>query len=140
LLDHDEYDRWIKSAKKTLESAERDLADGDYNWSCFKSHQAAEKALKALLWGIGKPEISHSLPVILKKVFEIGYESKPDIFEYSIRLNKYYIPTRYPDVWSEGIQEEYYSEKEALEAIKYARKIIEWVEDIWKKLLKREKH
>jgi len=50
-LDVSEYERWTRSAVRTLESAERDAEHGDYNWACFKAHQAAEKALKALLWG-----------------------------------------------------------------------------------------
>jgi len=56
-----------------------------------------------------------------------------------MRLNKYYIPTRYPDVWSEGTPEDYYTEKEAMEAIEYTKNVINWVEEIWKKLLREEK-
>jgi len=52
-LDAQEYERWMKSAYKTLESARRDRENGFYNWACFKSHQASDKALKALLWGLG---------------------------------------------------------------------------------------
>jgi hypothetical protein len=51
-LDEGEFERWMRSALRTLESARRDLDGGDYNWACFKSHQAAGKALKALLWGV----------------------------------------------------------------------------------------
>jgi len=51
MLDEGEYSRWIGSAHKTLESAQRDYEDGDYNWACFKAHQVAEKALKAIYGG-----------------------------------------------------------------------------------------
>jgi HEPN domain-containing protein len=60
-LDVDEYERWMKSAIKTLESARRDIKQGDYNWACFKAYQAGEKALKALLWGAGLPRTGHAL-------------------------------------------------------------------------------
>lgn len=139
MLDVDEFDRWMKSARKTLESAERDFIGGDYNWSCFKSHQAAEKAIKALLWGIGYPEIGHSLPNLMKRLEEKGIKLPPKILEESIRLNKYYIPTRYPDAWSEGIPEEYYTKKEALEALEYAKDIMYWVDEIWRRLSKKER-
>lgn len=52
-LDDAEFERWMRSALKTLESARRDLEFGDYNWACFKAHQVVEKALKAVLWGLG---------------------------------------------------------------------------------------
>ena len=53
-LDASEYERRMKSAIRTLKSAEHDVEHGDYNWACFKAHQAAEKALKSLLWGVGR--------------------------------------------------------------------------------------
>lgn len=53
-----------------------------------------------------------------------------------MRLNKYYVPTRYPDVWSEGIPEEQYTEKESLEAISMAENVLNWVRKVWE-LLKR---
>jgi HEPN domain-containing protein len=37
-LDEGEFERWKRSALRTLESARRDLDGGDYNWACFKSH------------------------------------------------------------------------------------------------------
>ena len=42
----------MRSATRTLESAKHDADHGDYNWACFKAHQAAGKALKALLWAV----------------------------------------------------------------------------------------
>ena len=115
MLDHSEFNRWMESARRTLESAKRDARYGDYNWACFKAHQVAEKVLKALLWGCGKPRVGHSLPRLLKGIEEeLGVTPSDDIREACVRLNKFYTPTRYPDAWSEGIPEEYYSEKEAL--------------------------
>ncbi len=137
MLDYDEYNRWIRSSKKTLDSAINDLNNLDFNWSCFKAHQAAEKALKALLWGISSPIIGYSLPNLLNRLTELGIGYDASIKEACMRLNKYYIPTRYPDVWSEGAPEDYYTESEAREAIKYAEDIIKWVESKWRVLSKR---
>jgi len=134
LLDEKEFDRWIRSSIKTIESSKKDLELGEYSWACFKAHQAAEKALKALLWGIGSPGYGHSLPKLIEYIIQQGIEAGEEIRMYSIRLNKFYTATRYPDVWSEGIPEEYYTREEAEEAIEYAEKILEWVRDIWRKL------
>jgi len=135
MLDNSEYSRWMESARRTLHSARGDLERGDYNWACFKAHQAAGKALKALLWGVGSPATGHSLPRLLERVGEVlQLELLPDIREACMRLNKFYIATRYPNAWSEGIPEEYYSRGEAEEAILYAGRVLEWVEGVWRRL------
>ena len=46
MFDREEFERWLKQAEKTLESAERDKNNEDYNWCCFKAQQAAEYAVK----------------------------------------------------------------------------------------------
>jgi len=118
-----------------LKSARGDLERGDFNWACFKAHQAAEKALKALLWGVGIPAPGHSLPKLLDKVVEaLAVEPPRDVYEACIRLNKFYVATRCSNAWSEGILEEYYSRSEAEEAVRYAESVITWVEDVWRKL------
>lgn len=64
------------------------------------------------------------------------------IEDYCMRLNKMYIPTRYPDAWSEGIPEDQYSKSEAEEAIAMAEKVVNWVRETWESLrreLSREK-
>jgi HEPN domain-containing protein len=53
ILNEREFNRWIKSAKHTLESAKVDKDNGFYNWACFKAQQAAEIATKAYFYGIG---------------------------------------------------------------------------------------
>jgi len=136
IFDKEEFDRWIKSAIKTLESAQHDYVNEDYNWACFKLHQAVEKALKALLWGVGIPRTGHSLPKLLGYINEVGKINVPNnIKEACIILNKFYIPTRYPNAWSEGIPEEYYSKSETENAVKLTKKVINWVENVWKRLL-----
>jgi len=139
LLDQEEYNRWMKSAEKTLKSAYIDLDTEFYNWACFKAHQAAEKALKALLWGCGKPGIRHTLPKLLENIKELGVKVPEKIKENCIRLSKYYTITRYPDVWENGIPEDYFTVNEAREAIKMAEEVIKWVKDTWGKLISEAK-
>jgi HEPN domain-containing protein len=54
-----EFSRWLVMARRTLESARRDAEGGDFNWACFKAHQAAESAARGLLYGAGKPARGH---------------------------------------------------------------------------------
>ncbi|MDW7977965.1 MAG: HEPN domain-containing protein [Candidatus Caldarchaeum sp.] len=135
-MDDEEYMRWMASARLTFNSAVKDLDGGEYSWACFKAHQAAEKALKALLWGVGKPVYGHSLKKLYEEVEKLVGD-KQNILEDCLRLDKYYTATRYPDVWHAGVPEEYFSEGEAREGVGRAERILSWVEEKWR-LLKKE--
>lgn len=133
-MDESEFERWMLSARRTLVSARRDAQAGDYNWACFKAHQAAEKALKAVLWGLGEPAIGHSPVALVERLAQLGLPVSERIRELAARLSKFYTPTRYPDVWESGIPEDYYTGSEAEEAIRWAGEIINWAEAVWKSL------
>jgi HEPN domain-containing protein len=133
-LDESEFERWMLSARRTLVSARRDAQAGDYNWACFKAHQAAEKALKAVLWGLGELAIGHSPVALVERLAQLGLPVSERIRELAARLSKFYTPTRYPDVWESGIPEDYYTGSEAEEAIRWAGEIINWAEAVWKSL------
>ena len=136
VLDENEYLRWLNSAKKTLESAYGDLGRGDYNWACFKAQQAAELAVKALLHGVGLPAYGHSITKLITNIKSKGITVSDDIIQYAKTLDKYYVPTRYPNAWAEGMPHEYYTELDAINAVKYAENIISWVEGVWRYLKK----
>lgn len=132
-MDESEYLRWILFSRRTLESARGDLERGDYNWACFKSHQAAEFALKALLRGLGMPPYGHSLSRLLGEAERI-FRCEDSVVQAAKTLDKYYVPTRYPNAWVEGSPDEYYTRKDAEEAIRLAENIIGWVEEKWRSL------
>jgi len=44
---------WLRQAKRDLENAEYELKGGFYEWACFLSQQAAEKAGKAVIQKLG---------------------------------------------------------------------------------------
>lgn len=133
MLDEAEYTRWINSSRRTLNSAMGDLSRGDYNWACFKAQQAAELAIKALLHGLGLPAYGHSLSRLLTGIPK-SLEVKEGIVQAAKTLDKYYVPTRYPNAWVEGTPEDYYTGRDAEDAIKYAETIINWVESSWRLL------
>jgi len=139
MLDESEYSRWISSAKRTLESAFGDLRRGDYNWACFKAQQAAEMAVKALLHGLGLPAYGHSISKLLINLRSKGLQVSNDIINLAKSLDKYYIPTRYPNAWVEGTPYDYYTVEDAESAIRYAKSIIEWVEEVWRYLRRGER-
>ncbi len=139
-MDREEFERWFRASRRTSESARADLDAGFYDWACFKAQQSAEMALKALLWGCGKPRAGHSLIGLLRFIGgDLGIEAPSDIREASARLSRYYTITRYPNTWASGIPSEYITRREAIEALRYADKIVGWVEEIWRRLSERER-
>ena len=119
-MDESEFVRWISFSKRTLDSARGDLERGDYNWACFKSQQAAEFALKALLRGLGMPSYGHSLSRLLLEVGRV-FQCEDDVVQAAKTLDKYYVPTRYPNAWVEGVPDEYYTRRDAEDAVRFAR-------------------
>lgn len=120
-------------AERTLSSAVGDAERGDFNWACFKAHQAAEFALKALLYGVGMPARGHSLTHLIagiSRLIPVGEDS----VELCRILDKFHIPTRYVDAWSEGSPYEYFSRRDAETAIKAAEEVIKLVRGLWRSL------
>lgn len=126
MFDKIEFDRWIKQAEKTLESAKSDKEAGYYNWSCFKSQQAGEYAIKALLYGLGIMAYGHSITNLLGK---LGKKIPEEIVRNSKLLDRHYIPPRYPNSHPEGAPFEFYDLETAEEALNAANSIIEFSKD-----------
>jgi HEPN domain-containing protein len=137
MLDEEEFARWLGEARSTFEAIDNDIKGKKYNWACFKAHQAAEIALKGLLWGSGLPAFGHSVKAFLELVEKkLGLSVPTRIKNHAIRLDKFYVPTRYANQWASGSPHEYFIEEEAREAKSSASKLIGFVERCWKLLRK----
>ncbi|AET33176.1 HEPN domain-containing protein [Pyrobaculum ferrireducens] len=132
-MDAREFTRWIAMAERTLSSAVGDAERGDFNWACFKAHQAAEFALKALLYGVGMPARGHSLTHLIAGVSRLVPVGE-DMVELCRLLDKFYIPTRYVDAWSEGSPFEYSPAETRWATIKAAEEVIKFVKEVWRSL------
>ncbi|MBI2844642.1 MAG: HEPN domain-containing protein [Armatimonadetes bacterium] len=118
--------RWLQQAKYDLKAAESSLTAGSYEWACFQSQQAGEKALKAFWYSYGKDPWGHSLVRLI--------QDYPDKKEKSIilslethakSLDKLYVPTRYPNGLPDFTPAEVFTEKDAREAITIAREVVQ---------------
>ena len=124
MIDVAELERWMRQAEHTLESARSDLREGYYDWACFKAHQAAEYALKALLRALGRGAFGHSLHQLMGEVALLGLEVSPGLRRAARLLDRHYLAPRYPNQWAEGAPLDYYDEEDAEEAISKAELIL----------------
>lgn len=118
---------WYDQAKRDLERARLDLEHHYYEWACFTSQQSAEKALKALALKRGVTIWGHSLTEILKVLS--GHMAIAESLKDTAKLlDLYYIPARYPNGFPAGKPADYFTRKQAGEAIDAAGQIIRFCE------------
>jgi HEPN domain-containing protein len=118
---------WLAQAKRDLNHAIHACEDEDFEWSCFSAQQGAEKAVKAVFLHLHGESWGHSVFALLKALSD-KIEVSERLIEAAKNLDKHYIPTRYPNGFDSGMPGEYYTKKDAQEAIKNAREIIEFCE------------
>ena len=118
---------WLAQAKRDLNHAVHACEDEDFEWSCFSAQQGAEKAVKAVFLYLHGESWGHSVFALLKALGD-KIEVSEQLIEAAKNLDKHYIPTRYPNGFDSGMPGDYYTKKDAQEAIKNAREIIEFCE------------
>jgi HEPN domain-containing protein len=128
MFDAEEYRRWMNEAENTFKSAIVDKDHGFHNWSCFKCHQAAEFAIKALLYGLGSTPFGHSLTKMVSDLKKQKINVSL-ILTSCKKLDLHYIPSRYPNAHPTGSPFEYHDETIAEDALKNARRIIDFVKE-----------
>ncbi len=120
---------WMRQAERDLASARIQSVNGFHEWACFIAQQAAEKAVKSVYQRMGGEAWGHSVSELLK-----GLKDRLDIGEELIdkarELDRFYIPSRYPNGWHSGIPGEYFNEKDSQHAIGNTEEILRFCQDI----------
>jgi len=122
--------RWLRQAEEDLDAA-RQSADllGKHYLACFLAQQAAEKALKAIFFARGAVAVrGHS-------VAELCTAAEP--FDPPLaamrprlaKLDRYYIPTRYPNGLSGGHPFEAFDARDSADAVALAAEAIDAARD-----------
>ena len=119
--------RWFEQSLRDLDDARFAGNGGRYNLACFLAQQSAEKALKAVLYASGEEKVwGHSVAELCSdaETFDKTFE---ELRKTAGPLDRYYIPTRYPNGLPGGIPADAYLEDDALKALGMAEKVIETV-------------
>jgi len=122
----------MDQAERDLEHARNDMKHGFYEWACFSSQQAAEKAVKAVFQKIGAEAWGHSVADLLGELSK-RYQVPEKLINGGLELDKAYIPTRYPNAHPSGSPRTRYIETEARRLISYAEEIINFCADLLSK-------
>lgn len=116
---------WLSQAERDLKEAEWNLKGEFYEWSCFCAQQAAEKAVKALCEELRIERWGHAISRMLESL-KVTISVPSHIMEKAKRLDRFYIPTRYPNGFESGAPMDYYLKKDAEESLDYAQQIIDF--------------
>ena len=106
--------------------AELALKEGMYNQVCFHAQQCVEKVLKGFITYKGDihPQ-THKLTDLLSPLSPSPFDTLRDQI---IILDRFYIPTRYPDALPGSLAEGLPSAQDAKEALESARMVLKRVE------------
>ena len=118
--------RWFEQAKQDLVAARDSATAGHFEWACFQSQQAAEKALKGYLLGAGRPHpITHSVKALLAECEELdpGFREMRSAGE----LDRHYVTTRYPDALPDDIPANHFDAEAAERCLSLASSVIAFV-------------
>lgn len=115
---------WFIFANDDLTAAiallERDL----YHLTCFHAQQATEKALKAYFVSLGQtPPKTHTLQELAERM-NVTFPLIVPFRHHLMVLDRYYIPTRYPDALPGSLPEGLPTRDQAEEAVSIARQLV----------------
>ena len=116
----------FRQAEADLRHARHSLEKSDFEWCCFAAHQAAEKALKAVFLKIGMDAWGHTITVLIGNLPRTIDAPPESLVNTARMLDKYYIPTRYPNGFESGAPTDFYTIEEARNAIQQAEAILEF--------------
>ena len=118
--------KWLDFAREDLQMANLAMRDSLFNQVCFHAQQAAEKTLKSLVIaaGILSPK-THKLGDLLGL---LPAALPDDLHQKLLLLDRYYIPTRYPDAVPGNLATEMPDHADAEEALSSAMALDTWVQ------------
>lgn len=115
---------WMAQAERGLRAAEQLRATGYFEWAAFVAQQAGEKAIKALYQRLHGDVRGHGLLDLLQLLERPT--APEEVLGATRRLDRYYVPTRYPDSFAAGTPQDYFTDEDAATALADAGTIVAW--------------
>ena len=121
---------WLRQGERDLAHAKLSREAGNHEWACYAAHQAAEKAVKAFFQSMGadawgKVWGKSATALIAETTKQM---SLPENLVDLIRaLDHHNLATRYPDAHPQGAPMDFYTVKDAADAIAAAGEVVQFV-------------
>lgn len=121
--------RWCLQARHGLQAARWNLEGGFFDTACFLCQQSAEKALKSLLYALGKRRRAFLTHSAVEMVRMVGKEIAriQELEPAALELDLHYIPSRYPNGLPSGYPHIFYGRETAERALRHAEHLFEAV-------------
>jgi HEPN domain-containing protein len=127
-------ERWLATAEEDLQAVQALLDAKMYAQACFYAQQAGEKAVKALWYAIDADPWGHSVQRLIA-----DFPRRDDLpgpgtwIAQAAALDKFYIPTRYPNGLPDLTPGQVYQRDEAEHGLQTARSLVaacrRWLEE-----------
>ena len=119
--------RWLKTGEDDLEAAVVLRKNGKFPQACFYAQQAAEKALKAIWYYRDADPWGHSIRKLIEDLESVDldvFKQLKGLLKAGTVLDRFYIPTRYPDALPGMLPEGMPGQRDAREALDVARQAL----------------
>ena len=117
--------RWLRQAQNDLAFARLAARESFFSQACFAAQQTAEKALKAVAYGLGERVVlGHSLVELVDRLSE-RVPMLARLREAGGLLDQYYVTARYPNALPGGVPFEAFDRRQADEAVKSASEFVD---------------
>ena len=127
-------ERWLLTAEEDLRAAESLSQAGLFAPACFHAQQSGEKALKALWYLVDAEPWGHAVQRLVADFPRRAELPDPETWiERAALLDKFYIPTRYPNGLPDLTPGQVYRQADATRGIEAARLLVaacrKWLEE-----------
>lgn len=130
-----EAKRWYTTAEDDLDTAKILKKNGKYAHSCFHAQQSGEKAVKSIWYLIDADPWGHSIKMLIDGLKDENgalYEKMKKLERIGSVLDRFYIPTRYPNGLPDMTPDMAFSQQDAKTCVAHAEKILDAVKTILK--------
>ena len=127
-------ERWLQTAEEDWRAAHVLQENGMYAQACFYAQQSGEKAIKSLWYLLDADPWGHSVQRLITEFPERAALPDFDIWlEQGALLDKFYIPTRYPNGLPDLTPGQVYRLDDATRGLEAARLLLNacqrWLEE-----------
>lgn len=128
-MDRKKFDIWFEEANNDFEMGEILFNSRKFNGAVFHFIQAAEKAIKAILYLFNFQPWGHSLINLLMECEKVGVLISTNLKNGAKKLEDHYTKSKYPDALPYKAPKDVYTEEIAIEIRKCSEIFLDFIKN-----------